>query len=64
MDDWREKLKEEARKKAVFPCILKIDPNCVFRRSDPIIIGVSIEKGVLHKGTPICIKSENEKKRS
>mmetsp|Transcript_23267 Transcript_23267/g.51615 ORF Transcript_23267/g.51615 Transcript_23267/m.51615 type:complete len:153 (+) Transcript_23267:2018-2476(+) len=62
MNEWKEKKKQEAKLKAVFPCILKIDPNCVFRRSDPIIMGVKIEKGVLHKGTPLCIKQIKEDK--
>lgn len=63
MNEWREKEKQEAKKKAVFPCILKIDPNCIFRRSDPIIIGVTIEKGVLHINTPLCVKHFNEEKK-
>lgn len=61
MDDWREKQKAEARKKAIFPCILKIDPQFVFHRSDPIIVGVNIERGVLHVGTPLIVKVTDDK---
>jgi len=61
MDDWREKEKAEAKKKAIFPCILKIDPQFVFHRSDPIIVGVKIEKGVLHVGTILCVKVTDDK---
>jgi len=52
--------KLEAKKKAVFPCILKIDPNSIFRKSDPIILGVSILKGILYEGTPLVIQKNNE----
>jgi len=61
MDEWREKQKAEAKKLAVFPCILKIDPLCVFHRSDPLIGGVKIEKGVLHVGTQLVVKVTNDK---
>lgn len=64
MEEWREKQKAEARKQAVFPCILKIDPQFVFHRSDPIIVGVKIEKGVLHVGTQVVVKVTNDKKLS
>jgi len=60
INEYREMKKQEAKKKAVFPCILKIDPNNIFRKSDPIILGVSILKGVLYEGTPIIIQKNNE----
>jgi len=60
MKEWKDKEKEEAKKKAVFPCVLKILPDCIFNRCDPIVVGVKIEKGVLYKGTPICVKSLKE----
>jgi len=31
---------------AVFPCILRILPACVFNKKDPIIVGVDIEEGI------------------
>ncbi|KAJ9511344.1 hypothetical protein QJQ45_029730, partial [Haematococcus lacustris] len=38
---------EAARFLAVFPCILKIMPTCIFNQKDPIV------------GTPICVPSKN-----
>jgi translation initiation factor 5B len=40
---------------AVFPCILKIVPGCVFNKRDPIIMGVDVVEGILRIGTPICV---------
>lgn len=39
----------------MFPCILKILPNCIFNKKDPLVFGVKIEEGVLRKGTPLVI---------
>ncbi|XVF45846.1 hypothetical protein PTKIN_Ptkin02bG0239800 [Pterospermum kingtungense] len=50
-----EERKKEAVDEAVFPCILKILPDCVFNYKDPIILGVDILEGIARVGTPICI---------
>lgn len=48
--------KKEKMKEAIFPCKLKILPNHIFNRSDPIIIGVEITDGILKKDTPLyCV---------
>lgn len=54
---------EELKKKdlspqAVFPCVLQIQPGCVFNKRDPIILGVDVLEGVLKVGTPLCVPSQ------
>ncbi len=51
--------KEDARLKTVFPCILKILPNCIFNKNNPLVFGVEVLEGNLHMGTPLIIPSTN-----
>mmetsp|Transcript_12421 Transcript_12421/g.45287 ORF Transcript_12421/g.45287 Transcript_12421/m.45287 type:complete len:553 (+) Transcript_12421:366-2024(+) len=55
----RERKRAEASPYAVFPCILKILPQFVFNKKDPIVLGVDIAEGIAKVGTPICIPSQN-----
>ncbi|KHG27827.1 Eukaryotic translation initiation factor 5B [Gossypium arboreum] len=55
IDGLKEERKREAADEAVFPCVLKILPNCIFNKKDPIVLGVDILEGILRVGTPICI---------
>lgn len=55
IDNLKEEKKKEAAEDAVFPCVLKIMPNCVFNKKDPIVLGVEVLEGILKIGTPICI---------
>ncbi|XP_027366313.1 eukaryotic translation initiation factor 5B isoform X2 [Abrus precatorius] len=57
IDNIKEEKKREAADEAVFPCVLKILPNCIFNKKDPIVLGVDILEGTLKIGTPICIPS-------
>jgi len=50
--------KEQFRNIAVFPCKLRIMPENIFARRDPIVVGVKVEAGVLRTGTPICVPSK------
>lgn len=52
----KDKRKEKEGKDAIFPCILKQVQT--FRKSDPIVLGVDVEAGVLKIGTPICVYKE------
>jgi translation initiation factor 5B len=47
--------KKEKEREAIFPCILKIVPNAIFNRKDPIIIGVDVVEGLLKIGTPLVV---------
>lgn len=53
----KEEKKKESADEAVFPCVLRILPNCVFNKRDPIVLGVDVVEGVLKIGTPICVPS-------
>jgi translation initiation factor 5B len=46
IDNLKEEKKKEAADDAVFPCVLKIMPNCIFNKKDPIVLGVDIVEGI------------------
>jgi translation initiation factor 5B len=50
-----EERKKELGSKAVFPCLLEIVPDSVFRSKKPIMLGVQVKSGVLRVGTPLCV---------
>lgn len=54
-----ESYKTINKEKIVYPCILEILPQYIFNKKDPIIIGVKIINGELHKNTKICVPSKN-----
>lgn len=55
IDNIKEEKKKEAADEAVFPCVLRILPNCVFNKKDPIVLGVDVLEGIAKVGTPVCI---------
>ncbi|XP_015069779.1 eukaryotic translation initiation factor 5B-like isoform X1 [Solanum pennellii] len=55
IDTIKEEKKKEVAEEAVFPCVLKIVPNCVFNKKDPIVLGVDVLEGIVRIGSPICI---------
>ncbi|RKP24453.1 P-loop containing nucleoside triphosphate hydrolase protein, partial [Syncephalis pseudoplumigaleata] len=56
---YNKEIMEQRRKdqapEAVFPCVLRIVPGCVFNKRDPIVLGVDVVEGSLRPGTPICV---------
>jgi len=58
-DELKAKKKEEFRNVAVFPCKLKMMPNCIFNSRDPIVAGVIVEGGIVRTGTPLCVPSKD-----
>jgi len=56
-EKWVNELREEERRrellKTVFPAKIKVLPGCVFRRSDPAIVGVEVLGGVIRPGYPL-----------
>jgi len=53
------KKKKEKSGDVVFPCVLRILPNCVFNKRDPIVVGCVVEEGILKIGTPICVPEKD-----
>lgn len=60
MEEYKNRLREQHKHLAVFPCRLRILPEFVFNSRDPIVVGVVIEDGVLKQGTPISVKTKDE----
>ena len=46
IDNLKEEKKKETAEEAVFPCVLKIMPDCIFNNKDPIVVGVDILDGI------------------
>lgn len=59
-EDLKKQRREQHRNEAVFPCKLRILPNCIFNARDPIVIGVSVEDGVLVPKTPLAVPSKGK----
>jgi translation initiation factor 5B len=55
MNGLREARKKEAAEVVVFPCVLKILPQHIFNKKDPIVIGVEVTEGSLRLNTPLSI---------
>ncbi|EAS07789.1 elongation factor Tu GTP-binding domain protein (macronuclear) [Tetrahymena thermophila SB210] len=53
VQECEEERKKEEGKFAVFPCLIK--PLQFFNKSEPIIMGVDIERGTLKPGTQVCL---------
>ena len=54
----KEDEQEAAKLDAVFPCVLKIMPTCVFNKKDPIVLGVEVVDGIAKIGTPLCVPTQ------
>ena len=57
-EDLKRQRREQHKDLAVFPCKLRILPNCIFNTRDPIVVGVSIEDGIAVPGTPLAVPSK------
>ncbi|XP_051993420.1 eukaryotic translation initiation factor 5B-like isoform X2 [Xyrauchen texanus] len=57
-EDYKKQKQDEFKHIAVFPCKLRILPQFIFNSRDPIVMGVTLEAGVLKTGTPLCVPSK------
>ncbi|XP_078078057.1 eukaryotic translation initiation factor 5B [Mustelus asterias] len=57
--DYKKQKQEEFKHIAVFPSKLRIIPQFIFNSRDPIVMGVTVEAGLLKQGTPVCVPSKN-----
>jgi len=60
LDEVRQKKQQAAAEDAVFPVVLKIMPECVFRVKDPIVLGVEVVEGILKLKTPLTALVKGE----
>jgi len=58
IDNLKSQKRDDSAPEAVFPCRLKIFPEYVFNKKDPIVLGVEVIEGVLKVGTPIVVPSQ------
>jgi len=56
--EYKKKKQDEFKNIAVFPCRVKIIPTAIFNNRNPIVMGVSVEQGILRCGTPLCVPSK------
>lgn len=57
-EELRQQRREQFRNTAVFPCRLRVLPQYIFNSRDPIVIGVSVDAGIVKIGTPICVPTK------
>jgi translation initiation factor 5B len=48
--------------KAVFPCVIEIIKDNIFRTANPMLIGCEVKAGVVKIGTPLCVPYKNKLK--
>ncbi|XP_040025874.2 eukaryotic translation initiation factor 5B isoform X2 [Gasterosteus aculeatus] len=57
-EDYKKAKQDEFKNVAVFPAKLRVLPQFIFNSRDPIVMGVTVEAGVLRQGTPLCVPSK------
>ncbi|KAM9767062.1 eukaryotic translation initiation factor 5B isoform 2-T2 [Menidia menidia] len=57
-EDYKKAKQDEFKNVAVFPVKLRVLPQFIFNSRDPIVMGVTVEAGVLKQGTPLCVPSK------
>jgi len=58
-EEVKQARRNDASDTAVFPCVLTILKENIYRTRAPIIMGVQVKEGILKVGTPLVIPSKN-----
>eukprot|EP00026_Physarum_polycephalum_P010762 Phypoly_transcript_10941.p1 GENE.Phypoly_transcript_10941~~Phypoly_transcript_10941.p1 ORF type:complete len:413 (+),score=71.43 Phypoly_transcript_10941:180-1241(+) len=59
LTELKRKEREAAGDKAVWPCIVRVKPNCVFNKKAPLVLGMEVVAGTLRLGTILCVPNKN-----
>lgn len=57
-EDYKKQKQLEFKHIAMFPCKLRILPECIFKTRDPIILGVHVEAGFIKEGSVLCVPTK------
>lgn len=57
----KRQLREQHKHIAVFPCRMRILPQCIFNARDPIVMGVVVEDGILKQGVPLVAQVKGDR---
>uniref|UniRef100_A0A3Q1EHN0 Eukaryotic translation initiation factor 5B n=1 Tax=Acanthochromis polyacanthus TaxID=80966 RepID=A0A3Q1EHN0_9TELE len=57
-EDYKKAKQDEFKHIAVFPAKLRVLPQFIFNSRDPIVMGVTVEAGIIKQGTPLCVPSK------
>ncbi len=55
--EYKKSQREKFKHIAIFPCRLRVLPDCVFNARDPIVIGVHVEEGMVRQGSVLAVKA-------
>jgi len=58
VDELKSQKRDESETEAVFPCRLRIYPEHIFNKKDPIVLGVEVIEGSVKIGTPLLVPSK------
>lgn len=61
MEEVKNRKRDEAANTVVFPCVLTVLPNSIFRDRDPLIMGFKVDDGLVKVGTPLCVPDKPDK---
>jgi len=60
LEELASEKKSNLADQVVFPCILSIIADHIYKTRNPIIVGVKVEEGIIKIGTPIVVPSQGK----